>query len=119
MSNTIVMIDNYDSFTYNLVHYLEIYWEGQLVVMKNDQIDWDILDSCAGIILSPGPGLPEEAGLLMKVINQYLYQKPILGVCLGHQALAEATGAKLKKPIRRVSWSGYTHPYKTYQTSFV
>lgn len=96
MSKTLVMIDNYDSFTYNLVHYLEMYWEGQLEVMKNDQIDWEILDSCEGIILSPGPGLPKESGFLMNVIHQYLYQKPILAVCLGHQALAEATGAKLK-----------------------
>ncbi|MCX7743613.1 MAG: aminodeoxychorismate/anthranilate synthase component II [Flavobacteriales bacterium] len=96
MSNTLVMIDNYDSFTYNLVHYIEMYWDGELAVMKNDAIDWDVLEQCFGIILSPGPGLPNESGMLMKAINQYFYQKPILGVCLGQQALAEATGAQLK-----------------------
>jgi len=96
MSSTLVMIDNYDSFTYNLVHYLEIFWDGELLVMKNNKINWNLLKSAGGIILSPGPGLPDESGSLMEVIDKFMHNKPMLGVCLGQQAMAQATGARLK-----------------------
>jgi anthranilate synthase component 2 len=96
MSSTLVMIDNYDSFTYNLVHYLEIFWDGELLVMKNNKINWNLLKSASGIILSPGPGLPDESGSLMEVIDKFMHNKPMLGVCLGQQAMAQATGARLK-----------------------
>lgn len=96
MSSTLVMIDNYDSFTYNLVHYIEIFWDEKLVVMKNNAINWKMLESASAIILSPGPGLPESSGQLMNVIKKHMHQTPMLGVCLGQQAMAEATGARLK-----------------------
>lgn len=96
MNRTLAMIDNYDSFTYNLVHYLEMFWDEELVVMKNDEIDWDVLETASAIILSPGPGLPEESGQLMDVIKKHMLHTPMLGVCLGQQAMAQATGARLK-----------------------
>ncbi len=96
MNNTLVMIDNYDSFTYNLVHYLEIFWDGKLLVMKNDEINWKVLESASAIVLSPGPGLPNESGDLMEIIEKFMHHKPMLGVCLGQQAMALATGARLK-----------------------
>ncbi len=91
----ITLIDNYDSFTYNLVHYLEEN-NVDVLVMKNDEINWDVLDKTDGIILSPGPGLPNESGDLMKVIQKYHSNKPILGVCLGMQALATFFGDSLE-----------------------
>ena len=91
----IAVIDNYDSFTYNLVHYLEDIIKSKVDVMRNDEIDWDHLDSCTHIVLSPGPGIPIESGDLMKVIERYHSTKKILGVCLGHQGMAEFFGAKL------------------------
>ena len=91
----ITLIDNYDSFTYNLVHYLEEL-EVDLTVMKNDVIDWELLKKTNAIVLSPGPGLPIESNDLMLVIEKFHLQKPILGVCLGMQALAVYFGGVLE-----------------------
>lgn len=92
----IIVIDNYDSFTYNLVHAIQEI-TGQIIhVVRNDVIDYDLLDQMEYIILSPGPGIPEEAGDLKKVIKRYAGKKKILGVCLGQQAIAEVFGATLK-----------------------
>ncbi len=83
----IALIDNYDSFTYNLVHYLET--KAEVTVIRNDKVNLDSLNSFDFIVLSPGPGLPKEAGSLMEVISRYHDKKPILGICLGMQAIAE------------------------------
>lgn len=91
----ILLIDNYDSFTYNLVHYLEPFCE--LEVWKNDQILWEKLHLFDAVVLSPGPGIPKTSGDLMKFIATAWKQKPMLGVCLGMQAMAEFTGLTLKQ----------------------
>lgn len=90
----IVIIDNYDSFTYNLVHLIASLG-ANVTVLKNDNLDLVQLENFDKIVLSPGPGLPEEAGKTMDVIKTYASVKPILGVCLGHQAIALAYGASL------------------------
>jgi hypothetical protein len=90
----IVIIDNYDSFTYNLVHLIASLG-ANVTVLKNDNLDLVQLENFDKIVLSPGPGLPEEAGKTMDVIKTYASIKPILGVCLGHQAIALAYGASL------------------------
>ena len=90
----IFLVDNYDSFTYNLVHYVESFGV-EITVKRNDELDLEELKNYDKIILSPGPGLPKDAGLLMQIIKKYHRTKSILGVCLGHQALAEFYGAKL------------------------
>jgi len=90
----ILLIDNYDSFTYNLVHYLE----GQgatVVVERNDEINFDAINQFDKIVLSPGPGLPKDAGLQPKLIQQFSKTQPILGVCLGFQALVEFFGGEI------------------------
>ena len=84
----VAVIDNFDSFTYNLVHYLEAL-DANVNVFRNDQIDYNILSGYDYLLLSPGPGLPKLAGDLMKVISTYYKDKSILGVCLGHQAIAQ------------------------------
>lgn len=90
----VTVIDNYDSFVYNLVRYIRN--EGvEVQVMANDKVDYDYLNQCDAILLSPGPGIPSEAGDLMKVIENYSTSKKILGVCLGHQAIGEFFGGKL------------------------
>ena len=90
----ILVLDNYDSFTYNLVYLLREL--GQTVeVHRNDKIALDAVGGYDKILLSPGPGIPEEAGILLDVIREYAPTKSILGVCLGHQAIGEAFGAKL------------------------
>ena len=94
MNKKIVVIDNYDSFVYNLVHYLEEL-DCHVTVLRNDQFHIDDLESYDKILLSPGPGIPDEAGLLKEVIKQYAPSKPILGVCLGQQAIGEAFGGSL------------------------
>ena len=91
----IVIIDNYDSFTYNLAHLVKALGT-QVTVLRNDQFAIDDLKAFDKIILSPGPGIPSEAGLLLDVIRTYSTCKPILGVCLGHQAIGEVFGAKLE-----------------------
>jgi anthranilate synthase component II len=90
----IVVIDNYDSFTYNLVHYLEDL-NCQVTVFRNDEFDIDELQQFDKILLSPGPGIPDEAGLLKEVIKTYASSKSILGVCLGQQAIGEVFGGTL------------------------
>lgn len=91
----ILVFDNYDSFTYNLVHLVEKITGTKVDVYRNDQISLDKVAEYDKIILSPGPGIPEEAGLLLPLIKQYGATKSILGVCLGHQAIGEAFGGKL------------------------
>ena len=90
----IVIIDNYDSFTYNLSHLIKELG-AEVTVLRNDQFKLEDLEQFNKIVLSPGPGIPSEAGLLLDVIKTYAGKKPILGVCLGHQAIGEAFGGKL------------------------
>jgi len=90
----IIIIDNYDSFTYNLVHYLEDL-NAKVTVFRNDEFDLDELEIFDKILLSPGPGIPEEAGLLIDVIKKYGATKSILGICLGQQAIGEVFGGSL------------------------
>lgn len=92
----ILVFDNYDSFTYNLVHLVEKITHGKVDVFRNDQIPLEQVNDYDKIILSPGPGIPEEAGLLLSLIKEYAPSKSILGVCLGHQAIGEAFGAQLE-----------------------
>ncbi len=91
----ILVIDNYDSFTYNLVHYLEDF-EVDVTVRRNDQLSLDEVEQYDKLVLSPGPGIPDEAGLLKPIIEAYASSKPILGVCLGHQAIGEVFGGTLQ-----------------------
>ena len=91
----VVIIDNYDSFTYNLSHLVNELG-AEVAVVRNDQFRLEELEQYSKIILSPGPGSPSEAGLLLDVIRTYAGKKPILGVCLGHQAIGEVFGAKLE-----------------------
>jgi anthranilate synthase component 2 len=90
----VVIIDNYDSFTYNLSHLLKELG-AEVTVYRNDRFQLDDLKPFDKIVLSPGPGIPSEAGLLLDVIRHYAGVKPILGVCLGEQAIGEAFGGKL------------------------
>lgn len=90
----IIVIDNYDSFVYNLVHYLEEL-NCTVSVVRNDQFNIEDLEGYDKILLSPGPGIPDEAGLLKQVITTYAGRKPILGVCLGQQAIGEVFGGTL------------------------
>lgn len=87
-----IIIDNYDSFTYNLAHLASML---DADVVRNDRFDLGVIEQYDNIILSPGPGIPSEAGRMPDVIKHYSGRKPILGVCLGHQAIAEAFGATL------------------------
>jgi len=91
----ILVFDNYDSFTYNLVHLVEKIIGEKVDVFRNDQIPLSEVQKYDKIILSPGPGLPSEAGLLMPLLRQYAPTKSILGVCLGHQAIGEVFGGQL------------------------
>ncbi|MDR1502111.1 MAG: aminodeoxychorismate/anthranilate synthase component II [Prevotella sp.] len=91
----ILIFDNYDSFTYNLVHLVKELGFTDVNVHRNDKIALEDIAKYDKIILSPGPGIPSEAGLLLPLIKEYAGKKPILGVCLGHQAIGEAFGAKL------------------------
>ncbi len=94
INNKVLVIDNYDSFTYNLVHLInEVGYEAE--VWRNDKFDLADVDKYNKILLSPGPGIPEEAGLLLDVIKTYAPTKSIFGVCLGQQAIAEAFGGTL------------------------
>ncbi len=91
----ILVFDNYDSFTYNLVHLVEKILHQKTEVFRNDEIELEAVKEYDKIILSPGPGIPEEAGLLLPLIKMYAPTKSILGVCLGHQAIGEAFGSQL------------------------
>jgi len=108
MNNSkILVIDNYDSFTYNLVHLLQELGQ-EYEVVRNDKFEIEYIEQFDKILLSPGPGIPEEAGLLMEVIKKYASTKSILGICLGQQAIAEVFGGKLfnlPKPLHGVSSS--------------
>jgi anthranilate synthase component 2 len=90
----VLIIDNYDSFTFNLVHYLEDL-NAAVTVFRNDEFELQEIEAFDKIILSPGPGIPDEAGLLKEVIKTFAPTKSILGVCLGHQAIAEVFNSKL------------------------
>ena len=118
----ILVFDNYDSFTYNLVHLVEKITHEKVDVFRNDEISLEDVNNYDKIILSPGPGIPSEAGLLLPLIKKYAATKSILGVCLGHQAIGEAFGGTLinlskvyhgvATPITRVSHPlrRMTHP---------
>lgn len=90
----ILLLDNYDSFTYNLVHYLESLGT-EVEVFRNDEIEVEDAKDFDKIVLSPGPGIPEQAGILKSLIKEYSGKKPILGICLGQQAIAEVFGGSL------------------------
>lgn len=92
----ILVLDNYDSFTYNLVYIVrKLGFGSQMDIFRNDKISLEDVDQYDKIILSPGPGLPAEAGIMPKLLNHYAATKSILGVCLGHQAIGEAFGGSL------------------------
>ncbi len=92
----VLVLDNYDSFTYNLVQYIQEILEREVDVIRNDAIALEAVDAYDVIILSPGPGIPEEAGIMPALIQRYAGKKFIFGVCLGHQAIGEAFGAELE-----------------------
>lgn len=91
----ILLLDNYDSFTWNLHHYLVQLTDEEIVVKRNDEITIEAVAAYTSIVLSPGPGLPAEAGIMPQLISKYHQVKPILGICLGLQAIAESFGGKL------------------------
>lgn len=91
----LLILDNYDSFTYNIVHAVRELGVEPTVV-RNDKISLEEVDEFDKIIISPGPGIPSEAGILPRLLKEYAGKKPILGVCLGHQAIGECFGARLK-----------------------
>ncbi len=91
----ILVIDNYDSFTYNLVHYLQDL-NCDVTVKRNDKLTLEEVDNFDKILLSPGPGIPDEAGLLKPIIKEYAATKSILGICLGQQAIAEVFGGEIE-----------------------
>ena len=94
LGENVLVIDNYDSFTYNLVHYLEDL-DCKVTVKRNDQLTLEEVDAFDKILLSPGPGIPDEAGLLKDIIAKYAPTKSIFGVCLGQQAIGEVFGGSL------------------------
>jgi anthranilate synthase component II len=127
----ILIFDNYDSFTYNLVHLVEKITHEKVDVYRNDKIALEDVQQYDKIILSPGPGLPSEAGLLLPLIKEYAATKSILGVCLGHQAIGEVFGGKLTNlssvfhgvatPVKKVNdeWSMVNKEDTNRQTSKV
>jgi anthranilate synthase component 2 len=92
----VLILDNYDSFTYNLFHYVDEFEDIDVDVIRNNEINLDEVNRYHGIILSPGPGLPYESGLLLPLIERYKHSKKIFGVCLGQQAIAEVFGGTLE-----------------------
>ena len=92
----ILVLDNYDSFVYNLVHYIKQLGYEDVDVYRNDKISLEEIAKYDKIVLSPGPGIPEEAGVMIDLIKHYAESKSILGVCLGHQAIAEAFDIELE-----------------------
>lgn len=95
LSKKLLVLDNYDSFTYNLVHLAREIMKEEITVRRNDEIALDEVRSYEKILLSPGPGIPDEAGILLDVIKQYSPTHSIFGVCLGEQAIGQAFGATL------------------------
>ena len=91
----VLVIDNYDSFTYNLVHLIRAIGGSELEVRRNDKLELGLVEDFDKILLSPGPGLPLEAGLMPEIVRQFAPRKSILGVCLGHQCIGEVFGAQL------------------------
>lgn len=108
----VVIIDNYDSFTYNLVHLVNEILQEEVDVIRNDQFELDYFKKYEYIILSPGPGVPDEAGDLKAVIKEYASSKKIFGVCLGLQAIGEVFGGKLKN-LSKVFHGMKTQIHKT------
>ena len=106
----ILLLDNYDSFTYNLLHAVKELGATDVEVVRNDQIELDEVDRFDKIILSPGPGIPEEAGLLLPIIKRYAPTKSILGVCLGHQAIGEAIGQYFGAKLEQMTSPKHGHP---------
>lgn len=107
----ILILDNYDSFTYNIVHVVRELGLNPVVV-RNDKITLPEIEEYDKIIISPGPGIPSEAGILPDLLKEYAGKKPILGVCLGHQAIAENFGAKLEN-LKEVYHGVQTLAYKS------
>jgi anthranilate synthase component II len=95
MEKRILILDNYDSFTYNLFHLIQKITDSKIDVIRNDKIELDDVVGYDKIILSPGPGIPLDAGLLIPLIQRFAATKSILGVCLGHQAIAQALGGQI------------------------
>jgi anthranilate synthase component 2 len=93
---SILLLDNFDSFTYNLYHLLEKHTDEEIVVKRNNEISIHEINNFSAIVLSPGPGLPKDAGIMPEVLHQFSNHKKILGVCLGMQAIGEFYGATLK-----------------------
>ena len=106
----ILIIDNYDSFTYNLVQYVKELTNAQVDIYRNDTISLDEIDTYDSIIFSPGPGVPENAGIMIDAIKRYAPHKKMLGVCLGHQAIGMAFGSKLSN-LKKV-YHGVQTPIK-------
>ena len=96
----ILVVDNYDSFIHNLVQWIREEEEISFEICHNNYIPWDRLQEFHGIVLSPGPGIPQQAGEMLRLISQMKNKLPIFGVCLGHQALAVESGGELKKMLR-------------------
>lgn len=96
MGKSIILIDNYDSFTYNVAHLIRTVSGDACSVVRNDAVVVDELSKYTHIVLSPGPGIPSEAGKMPQIVQRYAEKIPMLGICLGHQCIGEAFGAKLK-----------------------
>lgn len=112
----LLILDNYDSFTYNLLQYVEELTTDEIVVAKNDRINLKEVDNFDSIILSPGPGLPNEAGIMMDLLRAYSDTKKIFGVCLGHQAIVENFGGKIRN-LKKVYHGVATRIHKTEKNS--
>lgn len=97
MKPEILVIDNYDSFTYNLIQIVKEFGKCECIVVKNDALNLRVINRYKKILITPGPGVPSEAGKILNVIKRFSSCKSILGVCLGHQAIAEAFGGRLEK----------------------
>ncbi|MFY8181180.1 MAG: anthranilate synthase component II [Flavobacterium sp.] len=102
----VLVVDNYDSFVYNIVHLLYEIGVAEIDVIKNDQLDFSYINQYDKIVLSPGPGIPENAGMMPQLLSQFASTKSILGICLGHQAIAEHFGTdliNLSEPLHGVA----------------
>ena len=114
----LLLLDNYDSFTYNLLQYVEELTKDEIVVAKNDRISLEEVDNFDTIILSPGPGLPNEAGIMMDLLRAYADTKKIFGVCLGHQAIVENFGGNIRN-LKNVYHGVATRIHKTAKRSIL